>query len=45
MFGHGDIPTLALLYEAVRTGVPIVAGMLCAVILLFLWRALFGGSR
>jgi hypothetical protein len=44
VFGHGDIPTLALVYEAVRTGVPIVVGMLCAMILLVLWRALFGGS-
>ncbi|HKK27998.1 MAG TPA: hypothetical protein VKB18_07935 [Gemmatimonadota bacterium] len=42
VFSHGDIPTLALLYEAVRTGVPIFAGMAAATILLWLWNAATG---
>jgi hypothetical protein len=44
-FGQGKIPAVALVYEAVRTGVPILAGMTCAVVILWLWHLLFGGSR
>lgn len=42
VFSRGDIPTLAVLYEAVRTGAPIFAGMLAATILVWLGRALKG---
>jgi hypothetical protein len=44
-FGQGEIPAIALVYEAVRTGAPIFAGMTCAVVLLWLWHLIFGGSR
>ena len=42
VFSQGDIPALALLYEAVRTGVPIFAGMAAAMIVLWVWHALTG---
>ncbi len=44
VFGHGDIPSLAILYEAVRTGLPIFAGILIAMVLVWLGRVLFSSK-